>query len=64
MPEVWRVALDQRLGLSFADVERMTVRQIRQAHAVQAMLDERALRANAERQQAAALAALLRKMGR
>jgi hypothetical protein len=60
VPEVWRVALDRRLGLSFDVVERMTVRQIRQAHAVQAMMREQDLRAEAERQQAAAL----RRMGR
>ena len=60
VPEVWRVALDRRLGLSFEAVERMTVRQIRQAHAVQAMLREQDLRAEAVRQQAAAL----QRMGR
>ncbi len=54
------MALDRRLGLSFDVVERMTVRQIRQAHAVQAMMREQDLRAEAERQQAAAL----RRMGR
>jgi hypothetical protein len=65
VPEVWRIALDQRLGMSIEVVERLTLRQLHQTHAIQAMLHEQAIRAEAARQHAAAQhAALARLQGR